>query len=62
MVKTHFHYAHYGEEKAEEIYATVPVLQPQDVANAVLHALSQPANVQVIHTETWCTHFHMVRS
>jgi NADP-dependent 3-hydroxy acid dehydrogenase YdfG len=47
LTETRFHYDHYGEEKAKEMYATAPCIQPVDVANAVIHALSQPANVQV---------------
>jgi NADP-dependent 3-hydroxy acid dehydrogenase YdfG len=47
LTATRFHYGIYGEEKAKEMYATVPCIQAVDVANAVLHALSQPANVQV---------------
>ncbi|CAG7716502.1 unnamed protein product [Allacma fusca] len=47
LVKTHIFYAQLGEEKAEELYSAVPWIQSEDVANAVLHALSQPSNVQV---------------
>ncbi|MBE9077496.1 SDR family NAD(P)-dependent oxidoreductase [Romeria aff. gracilis LEGE 07310] len=38
---------HQSAEKAQETYSRFPVLQPQDIANAVSYVLSQPSYVQV---------------
>ncbi|MBE7379858.1 MAG: SDR family NAD(P)-dependent oxidoreductase [Leptolyngbya sp. SIO1E4] len=38
---------HNSPETAQEIYSRFPVLQPQDVANAVAYVLAQPEYVQV---------------
>lgn len=38
---------HQNPAAAQEIYGQFPVLQPQDVANAVTYILQQPAHVQV---------------
>lgn len=48
FVETEFAAKYSGStEKAQEIYNQFPVLQPQDIANAVGYALSQPDHVQV---------------
>jgi len=45
---TNFVYRSYGQERAEQILATHPkCLQPQDVADAVLYALSAPPTAEV---------------
>ncbi|ACB53262.1 probable short-chain dehydrogenase/reductase SDR [Crocosphaera subtropica ATCC 51142] len=36
-----------NKEKAKELYSRFPVLQPQDIANAVYYILSQPDYVQI---------------
>ncbi|MDJ0729441.1 MAG: dehydrogenase/reductase SDR family member 11 [Crocosphaera sp.] len=36
-----------NKEKAQELYSRFPVLQPEDIANAVYYILSQPNYVQV---------------
>jgi NADP-dependent 3-hydroxy acid dehydrogenase YdfG len=38
---------HNSAEKAQEIYSRFPVLQPEDIAEAVNYILSQPDHVQV---------------
>ncbi len=38
---------HRSKETARATYGRYPVLQPDDIANAVLYTLSQPAHVQV---------------
>jgi NADP-dependent 3-hydroxy acid dehydrogenase YdfG len=47
MVQTHFLYEHMGRESAEQLYSSVPNIKAEDVSNAVLYVISQPANVQV---------------
>jgi len=47
MVKTRFLYSMHTPEEAEEMYQIHPHIHAEDVANAVLHVLSQPANVNV---------------
>ncbi|MBT9312528.1 SDR family NAD(P)-dependent oxidoreductase [Leptothoe kymatousa] len=48
FVETEFAAKYSGsEEKAQQVYEQFPVLQPQDIANAVGYALGQPAHVQV---------------
>lgn len=36
-----------NKEKAQELYSRFPVLQPEDIANAVYYILSQPDYVQI---------------
>jgi NADP-dependent 3-hydroxy acid dehydrogenase YdfG len=38
---------HNSQEKAQAVYSRFPVLQPQDIAEAVWYVLSQPSHVQV---------------
>jgi NADP-dependent 3-hydroxy acid dehydrogenase YdfG len=38
---------HQSEEKAETLYSQFPVLQPDDIANAVIYMLNQPEHVQI---------------
>jgi NADP-dependent 3-hydroxy acid dehydrogenase YdfG len=38
---------HKSEDAARSAYGRYPVLQPEDVSNAVLYALTQPAHVQI---------------
>lgn len=38
---------HHSEAKAQEVYGQFPVLQPEDIANAVAYVLAQPDYVQV---------------
>ncbi|MGK7933725.1 MAG: SDR family NAD(P)-dependent oxidoreductase [Microcystaceae cyanobacterium] len=38
---------HNSAEKAQEVYSRFPVLQPEDIAEAVAYILSQPDHVQV---------------
>ena len=48
FVETEFAEVYSGSpEQAQEIYSQFPVLQPEDIANAVWYALSQPEHVQV---------------
>ncbi|MEM9806212.1 MAG: SDR family NAD(P)-dependent oxidoreductase [Cyanobacteria bacterium P01_D01_bin.56] len=48
FVETEFAAKYSGSnEKAKQIYNQFPVLQPQDIANAVGYTLSQPDHVQV---------------
>lgn len=48
FVETEFaaHY-HQSQAKADALYSQYPVLQPEDIANTVLHILSQPEHVQI---------------
>lgn len=46
--ETEFAENYHGDAaKAEEVYSRFPVLQPEDVANAVMYVLDQPEYVQV---------------
>ncbi|MGF1536857.1 MAG: SDR family NAD(P)-dependent oxidoreductase [Elainellaceae cyanobacterium] len=47
LVETEFAVQMDGEEKAQETYGRFPVLQPEDIANAVWYLVSQPDYVQV---------------
>jgi 17beta-estradiol 17-dehydrogenase / 3beta-hydroxysteroid 3-dehydrogenase len=48
FVETEFHAGYHGSaDRAQEIYARLQVLQPEDVAATVRHALSAPAHVQI---------------
>lgn len=48
FVETEFHAGYHGsEERAREVYARLKVLEPQDVAASVRHALAAPPHVQV---------------
>ncbi|MFW6086428.1 MAG: SDR family NAD(P)-dependent oxidoreductase [Myxococcota bacterium] len=48
FVETEFHAGYHGsEERAREVYARLKVLEPDDVAASVRHALSAPSHVQV---------------
>ncbi|MGB3612761.1 MAG: SDR family NAD(P)-dependent oxidoreductase [Elainellaceae cyanobacterium] len=47
FVETEFAAQMDGEEKAKEIYGRFPVLQPEDIANAVWYLISQPEHVQI---------------
>lgn len=47
FVRTEFHDVYYGDNKPEDPYNGLEVLEPEDVADAVLYALQQPARVQV---------------
>jgi NADP-dependent 3-hydroxy acid dehydrogenase YdfG len=38
---------HQSEEKADALYSQFPVLQPDDIANAVIYMLNQPEHVQI---------------
>lgn len=38
---------HQSEEKAETLYSQFPVLQPDDIANAVIYMLNQPEHVKI---------------
>ena len=47
-VETEFAENYHGDaDKAQEVYSRFPVLQPEDIANAVVYALEQPEYVQV---------------
>jgi NADP-dependent 3-hydroxy acid dehydrogenase YdfG len=48
FVETEFaaHY-HQSQDKAEALYSQFPVLQPEDIANAVAYILAQPDHVQI---------------
>ena len=48
MVKTEFLNSNFGEEKAMEMYSAMPHMVSQDIADALIYALSTPENVQVI--------------
>lgn len=48
FVRTEFAANYHGDEaRAEETYSRYEVLRPDDVANAVAYALSQPAHAQI---------------
>ena len=38
---------HRSDQKAQEVYSRFPVLQPDDIANAVAYVLAQPDHVQI---------------
>ena len=47
-VETEFHKRYYGSQrKSEQLYSSYKVLEPNDVADALLYALHTPAHVQV---------------
>jgi NADP-dependent 3-hydroxy acid dehydrogenase YdfG len=52
MVDTDFADTALGKEKGQAARATLPCLKAQDVADAVVYALSAPATVQVSQTQT----------
>lgn len=48
VVETEFHQHFFGSEaRAHATYATIPVLRPEDVADAILYALSCPPHMEV---------------
>ncbi len=57
MVETEFSIVRFGgdEEKARDIYAGMTPLRPEDVADAVLYAVTRPARVNVGEMVLWPT-------
>jgi NADP-dependent 3-hydroxy acid dehydrogenase YdfG len=47
FVRTEFHDVYYGDGKPEDPYGGLEVLEPEDVANAVWFAISQPSRVGI---------------